>query len=162
VGRSEQESIVSPILLICGGFLLAILWMDLMFDVQVLSRGQRHQELPEDVLSSIAAYYRRVTTLARPMGHLVGAMMVIGMLILLLQILRGGERGWIAVVSLFLFGGAAALGLFHVYPNAVLLGSRADSALEQSRLARAIHREHLLCLGAMFSFLVLQLLAALW
>lgn len=151
---------MSPILLICGGFLLAILWMDLMFDVQVLGR-QRRRELPEDVLSSIAAYYRRVTTLARPMGHLVGAMMLIGMLTLLLQTVRGGERRWIAVVSLFLFGAPAALGLFHVYPNAVRLGSRADSALEQSRLARAIHREHLLCLGAMLSFVVLQLLAAL-
>ena len=151
---------MSPILLICGGFLLAVLWMDLMFDVQVLG-GQRRRELPEDVLSSIAAYYRRVTTLARPMGHLVGAMMLIGMLTLLLQTVRGGERRWIAVVSLFLFGVSAALGLLHVYPNAVRLGSRADSALEQSRLARAIHREHLLCLGAMLSFVVLQLLAAL-
>jgi len=151
---------VSPILLICGGFLLAVLWMDLMFDVQVLE-GQQRRELPEAVLSSIAAYYRRVTTLARPMGHLVGAMMLIGMLTLLLQTVRGGERRWIAVVSLFLFGVPAALGLFHVYPNAVRLGSRADSALEQSRLARAIHREHLLCLGAMLSFVVLQLLAAL-
>jgi hypothetical protein len=152
---------VSPILLICGGFLLAVLWMDLMFDVQVLSKGRRHPELPEEVLGSIAAYYQRVTTRARPMGHAVGAMMLIGMLILLLQIFRGGEQGWLAVVSLFLFGVPAALGLFHVYPNAVRLGSRADSALVQSRLARAIHREHLLCLGAMFSFLVLQLLAAL-
>lgn len=151
---------MSPILLICGGFLLAVLWMDLMFDVQVLE-GQQRRELPEAVLSSIAAYYRRVTTLARPMGHLVGAMMLIGMLTLLLQTVRGGERRWIAVVSLFLFGVPAALGLFHVYPNAVRLGSRADSALEQSRLARAIHREHLLCLGAMLSFVVLQLLAAL-
>ena len=152
---------MSPILLVCGGFLLAVLWMDLMFDVQVLGKGERPEELPDDVLSSIAAYYRRVTTLARPMGHLVGAMMAIGMLILLLQIFRGGERRWLAVVSLFLFGVPAALGLFHVYPNAVRLGSRADSALEQSRLARAIHREHLLCFGAMFSFLVLQLLATL-
>ena len=152
---------MSPILLICGGFLLAVLWMDLMFDVQV--RGEQpRRELPEDVLSSIAAYYRRVTTLARPMGHLVSAMMLIGMLTLLLQIVRGGERRWIAVVSLFLFGVPATLGLFHVYPNAVRLGSRADSALEQSRLARAIHREHLLCLGAMLSFVVLQLLATLW
>jgi hypothetical protein len=152
---------VSPILLICGGFLLAVLWMDLMFDVQVLGSGQRRQELPEDVLSSIAAYYGRVTLSARPMGHLVGAMMAIGLLVLLLQIFRGGERRWISVASLFLFGVPAALGLFHVYPNAVRLGSRADSALEQSRLARAIHREHLFCLGAMFSFLVLQLFATL-
>ena len=152
---------MSPILLVCGGFLLAVLWMDLMFDVQVLGQGQQRQELPEAVLDSIAAYYKRVTTLARPMGHAVGAMMLIGMLTLLLQTVRAKERRWIAVVSLFLFGVPVALALFHVYPNAVRLGSRADSTLEQSRLARAIHRGHLLCLGSMLSFVVLQLFAAL-
>jgi hypothetical protein len=152
---------VSPILLVCGGFLLAVLWMDLMFDLQVLGNGRRNQELPEEVLGSIAAYYQRVTTRARPMGHAVGAMMLIGMLTLLLQTFRGGDRRWISIVSLFLFGMPVALALFRVYPNAVRLGSRLDSALEQSRLARAVHRDHLLCLGAMLSFVALQLLAAL-
>ena len=60
----------------CGGFLLAVLWFDLMFDVQV----RRHPEgdLPEPVLASIAAYYRRVTTDARPMSWAVAVVMVIG------------------------------------------------------------------------------------
>jgi hypothetical protein len=56
-----------------GGFLLAVLWFDLMFDVQV--RGHRAAELPDDVLDSIATYYRRVTTTARPMNRLVAAVM---------------------------------------------------------------------------------------
>src|ERR1700716_4070759 len=56
-----------------AGFLLAVLWFDLMFDVQVLGRGG---DLPEDVLGSISAYYRRVTTSARPMNRLVGAAML--------------------------------------------------------------------------------------
>lgn len=152
---------MSSILLLCSGFLLAVLWMDLMFDVQVLGKGRRHPELPEEVLASIAAYYQRVTTRARPMGHAVGAVMLIGMLTLLLQTFRGGERRWINVVSLFLFGLPVALALFRTYPNAVRLGSRVDFALEQSRLAHAVHRDHLLCLGAMLSFVALQLLAAL-
>ena len=150
---------MSSILLICAGFLLAVLWMDLMFDVQVLGHGPQREELPEEVLGSIAAYYRRVTTLARPMGHVVGGMMLIGILILLLQTLRTGQLRWIGVASLLLFGAPAALALFYVYPSAVRLGSRADPLLEQSRLARAIHRGHLLCLGAMLSFVLLQLLA---
>ena len=58
---------MTPLLLAaCGGFLLAVLWMDLMFDVQVL-RHRRDAQLPEPVLASIAAYYGRVTTRARPM-----------------------------------------------------------------------------------------------
>ena len=47
------------ILAACGGFLLAVLWMDLMFDVQVLRH--RGETLPEAVVDSIGAYYRRVT-----------------------------------------------------------------------------------------------------
>jgi len=152
---------VSPILFLCGGFLLAILWMDLMFDVQVRADRQQGKDLPETVLSSIAAYYQRVTTLARPMGHLVGAVMLIGMLTLLFETVRSGGRRGVALISSFLFGGPAVLALLRVYPNAVRLGSRADSVAKQSALARAIHRDHLLCLGAMLSFVVVQLLAAL-
>jgi hypothetical protein len=57
-----------------AGFLLAVLWFDLMFDVQVL----RHPagDLPETVLASIAGYYRRVTTDATPMNRLVAVAMV--------------------------------------------------------------------------------------
>src|ERR1043166_2149382 len=57
--RPPSMHIESLILAACGGFLLAVLWMDLMFDVQVLPH--RTPELPEPVVSSIAAYYRRVT-----------------------------------------------------------------------------------------------------
>ena len=58
------------------GFLLAVLWFDLMFDVQVL--GHHDTELPTDVRDSIAAYYRRVTTTAaRPMNRLVAAAMLV-------------------------------------------------------------------------------------
>ena len=49
------------VLAACGGFLLAVLWFDLMFDVQVLRHGSA-AVLPEPVLASIAGYYRRVTT----------------------------------------------------------------------------------------------------
>ena len=55
-----------------AGFLLAVLWFDLMHDVQV--RGHDAAlELPEPVLASIAGYYARVTTAARPMNQLVTA-----------------------------------------------------------------------------------------
>jgi hypothetical protein len=38
-----------------AGVLLAVLWMDLIFDVQVLSHRSGPPELPEPVLASIAA-----------------------------------------------------------------------------------------------------------
>jgi len=52
-----------------AAFLLAVLWFDLMFDVQ--SRKHAGDRLPTEVLVSISAYYRRVTTEAYPMNRLV-------------------------------------------------------------------------------------------
>lgn len=151
----------TPLLLTaCGGFLLAVLWMDLLFDVQVLRHRQAEAALPEPVLASIAAYYRRVTTDARPLGHLIGMVMILALAVLVVQIALGHGPRWLAWVSLLLAGGPVLLTLLRVVPNAVRLGSRADSALQQSALARSICRDHLLCLAGILGFVGLQLVAA--
>lgn len=152
---------VSPILTLCGGFLLAVLWMDLMFDVQVLRHRDGARALPEEVLSSIAAYYRRVTTLARPMNHAVGLAMLGALLALLAQIVGEREHRVVGLVSLALCAGPVLLAALRVVPNAVRLGSRVDPAWEQSRLARAICRDHFVCLGGIILFVAVQLFAAL-
>ena len=150
--------IESLILAACGGFLLAVLWMDLMFDVQVLRH--RTPELPEPVVSSIAAYYRRVTTTARPMGHLVAVIMVIAIATLTVQIVANhGQRG-LALASLLVAGGPIVLAAVRVVPNAVRLGARSDTVLQQSALARSICRDHILCLIGILAFVSLQLAAA--
>jgi hypothetical protein len=148
------------ILAACGGFLFAVLWMDLMFDVQVVRQRQRGGELPEPVLASIAAYYRRVTTTARPMGHLVGAVMAAMIVTLSIQLALGPR--WLALASLALCVGPISLAAVRVVPNAVRLGARADTALQQSELARSIFRDHLLCLAGILAFLALQWTAAFW
>jgi hypothetical protein len=56
--------------------LLAVLWLDLMFDVQ--SRKHAGGLLPTEVLASISAYYRRVTTEAYPMNRLVALVSTLG------------------------------------------------------------------------------------
>src|SRR2546422_6120331 len=55
----------SAVLTLTAGFLLAVLWFDLMFDAQALGRRPVGGPLAEPVLASIAAYYRHVTTSAR-------------------------------------------------------------------------------------------------
>ncbi len=62
---------MTPFVTAGAGFLLAVLWFDLMFDVQTL----RHRTgvLPKPVLDSIAGYYGRVTGAARPMNLLIAA-----------------------------------------------------------------------------------------
>jgi hypothetical protein len=150
--------LVSALLATCGGFLLAVLWMDLMFDVQVLPHWRRGAELPEDVLASVAAYYRRVTTTASPMGHLVGAVMATTLVATAVQLLAG-PRG-VALASLALAGGPILLALLRVFANAARLGARSDTPARQSVLARSICRDHLLCFGGILAFVALQLWAS--
>jgi hypothetical protein len=147
--------LVSALLATCGGFLLAVLWMDLMFDVQVLAHRHRGAELPEDVLASIAAYYRRVTTTASPMGHLVGAVMVTTLVATVVQLLAGPRA--VGLASLTLSGGPILLALLRVFANAARLGARSDPPARQSAMARSICRDHLLCFAGILAFVALQL-----
>jgi hypothetical protein len=127
--------------------------MDLLFDTQVLShRGS--DELPEPVLASISGYYRRATTTSRPMSYLIALVMVI-----LLGALGfawfSDDPLWLLAVTSVLAAAPILLAMLRTFPNAVRLGNRADGVVQQSRLARAICRDHLLCLVLMSAFLAL-------
>ena len=147
-------NVVAPLLTACSGFLLAVLWMDLIFDVQVLGHRSAVHELPEPVLASIAGYYHRATTTSRPMSRLIALVMVLLLAALGVQAVRGHDPGWLLVMSAGLAGVPVVLALTHTVPCAVRLGKRADSASEQTRLARSICRDHLICAGCMLAFLV--------
>ena len=85
----------------CSGFLLAVLWMDLIFDAQVLGH-RRRIELPEPVLASIASYYRRATTTSRPMSYLIALVMVVLLGALGFQAIWRHDPGWLAITSAIL------------------------------------------------------------
>jgi di/tricarboxylate transporter len=140
-----------------AGFLLAVLWFDLMFDIQVLRYRHRGTEAPEEVLASIAAYYRRVTTAARPMTWLVGAVMLATLVAIAVQVVGDDVQDGVAWASLLLAGSAIALAASHTFPSAARLGARADSPEVQSSLARSILRDHVLCIGAITALLATQL-----
>ena len=141
----------------CGGFLLAVLWMDLIFDSQVLAHRHSPDPLPEPVLASIAGYYYRATTSSRPMSTLIATVMMILLIALALRAIFADDPAWVVVVSIALAGIPILLALIRTVPNAVRLGKRADTLIEQTRLARAIFRDHVLCLGLMVAFLCLWL-----
>jgi hypothetical protein len=140
-----------------AGFLLAVLWFDLMFDLQVRHHGGGGRNVPEAVLASISAYYRRVTTAARPMNMLIGAVMLATLAAIGAQIAGGDGPGWVGWASLALAGPAIVLAAAHTFPSAARLGARTDPVEVQSRLARAICRDHLTCLFAIGGVLVVQL-----
>ena len=138
-----------------AGFLLAVLWFDLMFDVQVRRRGDG--EPPDAAVESIAAYYARVTTAARPMNRLVAIVMLGTLAALVVELVRGDEPRWVTLVSLAFAGGAIVLAATRTFPHAVRLGARADPVERRRWLAHSILRDHLACLLAIVSVLVLQL-----
>jgi hypothetical protein len=139
------------------GFLLAVLWFDLMFDVQALR--SRDDELPEAALSSIAGYYRRVTTTARPMDRLIAMVMLITLVAIVAEIVRGDVPAWVGWTSLVLAAAPITLAATRILPRAVRLGAREDTLDRQSALARSVGREHLLCLASIGVLLVLQVAA---
>ena len=139
-----------------GGFLLAVLWFDLMFDVQVL-RHSHADVLPAEVLTSIAGYYRRVTTEASPMNRVVAAVMLITVAGSAYSWMRRSPPRWRDRLALLSCAGAVGLAALRVVPNAVRLGTRADSLEIQSQLARTICYDHLICIAAIALFVGLQL-----
>ena len=144
---------MTPFVTSGAGFLLAVLWFDLMFDVQALP----HRELPEHTLASIAGYYRRVTTTALPMNRLVAAVMLATIGAIIAQIVRGDRPQWVGWVSLVLAGAAILLVALRTVPAAVRLGARTDSSGHQSKLAESIGRDHLFCAAAIVALVAIEL-----
>jgi hypothetical protein len=136
-----------------AGFLLAVLWLDLMFDVQLLGRQGRRKE----VVASISAYYRRVTTDARPMNRLVALAMVVTLASIVTELARGTTPTWAWWTCLVLTGVPVALAGGHTVPSAVRLGAGGDDQGRQLALARSILRDHLVCLVCIVGLLGLLL-----
>jgi hypothetical protein len=141
-----------------AGFLLAVLWFDLMFDVQV--RGERGGALPEPVLASIAGYYARVVVASRPMNRLIAVVMLATIAAIIVEIASGDDPAWVAWLSLALAAGAVGRARVRTVPDAARLGRRLDSPERQSALARSIYRDHVGCFTAILAVLVLQLASA--
>jgi hypothetical protein len=140
-----------------AAFLLAVLWFDLMFDVQTAGTGG--STLPPEILMSISAYYRRVTTAARPMNNIVSLVMLLTLVAIASEVPGKDHSAWICVPSLLLAASAIALALLRTVRNARALGKREGSPQAQSNLARKVFYDHLYCLVAMTAVLTLQLAA---
>jgi len=142
-----------------AGFLIAVLWFHLMFDVQVLAhRGSA--EVPQIAVESISAYYRRVTTTASPMGRLVVLVMIVLLAALVVQIASGDTPLWVSTVSIPAGLLAIGLAVLRVFGRARRLGRRKDPPAVQSELAWSIFRDHLICLAGMTILLATQLIGA--
>jgi len=124
-----------------AGFLLSVLWFDMMFDVQIA--GRTEQGLPGGPLGSIAAYYRRVTTAARPMNRLIAAVMLGTLAAIIVEIVEADSPRWVGWASLVLAAAPILLAGAHTVPSAVRLGARGDPLLASVHARDALHRGRL-------------------
>jgi hypothetical protein len=142
-----------PVLLGAGaGFLAAVLWFDLMFDVQALRLDDPDGDAR---LASIADYYRRVTIEAYPANRLVATVMLCTIAGSVLRLWRAPSLR--ALVALALVVAPVALAARRVVPNAMRLGGRRDPPGAQRALARTILWDHAFCLACIVIFLLLLL-----
>jgi hypothetical protein len=148
---------MNRVLLASGAFLLAVLLMDLTFDLQAAGRPPRGNPLPEGALASIAGYYRRIVTEAALIRAAVAAAIFLTVGGSLVQVVRSDAAWWRRVTPVILCGGAAALAFLRILPDAARLGSRTDPVEMQSALASAILRDHVVCVLAMGGFVVIHL-----
>jgi NADH:ubiquinone oxidoreductase subunit 6 (subunit J) len=112
------------------------------------------------VLASIAGYYRRVTTEARPLNRLVAAVMVATLFAIVLQAMGEDAPRWVSVVSAVTAAAPIGLAATRTVPSAVRLGTRLDSVDTQRSLARSICRDHLFCLPSIATLLLVQVVWA--
>src|SRR5439155_9488563 len=108
----------------------------------VQTRKHAGDVLPAEVLASISAYYRRVTTEAYPMNRLVALVMLLTLAAICGEIAQGENAWWVCWGSLALAGSGFVPTLTRTVPNARRWGSAQDSTEEQARLARAVCRDH--------------------
>src|SRR5258708_14580918 len=120
------------------GFVLAVLWFDLMFDVQ--TRKHDEQVLPPEVLASISAYYRRVTTEASPMNRLVAVMMLVVLGAILAEIFADEISPLWTWGSLALAVFGFAVTRMRTLPNAIRLRPATHPPEMQSQLSRTVFR----------------------
>lgn len=141
------------------GFLLAVLWFDLMFDVQAWPYRSRPADTPEAVVASISTYYRRVTSDASPMGRLVAVAMLVALASLVVAIVRDGASapGVAALVLAVVPIGYAGAS---IVPAAKPLGAATDDLATRQLLARRILVGHLACWVCIAAALVLTVVAA--
>ena len=141
-----------------AGFLLAVVWFDLMFDVQVLRLAKG--DAPDDAVVSIARYYRRVTTDAFPMNRLVALIMVAVLAGIAAELVGDDVPAWVGWTSLVLALAPISLAARRTVRNAVRLGAEAVDAptrKEHAALARSVAVDHVFCFASVASLLVVQL-----
>ena len=142
---------------LCGGFLLAVLWFDLKFDLLVLDQLVDRGDVDREALAGIKAYYARALGTEMAGFPLIMTMMFLSVVATLVQYKDDCLVAWTWLASLLLLVPPILLAIVRVVPNAGKLADSDADYRQQLDLADAILQDHLFCFASISCFLVLQL-----
>ncbi len=129
-------------LFLCIGFMIAVLYMDLVFDLSALPHRRDKGPLPPEVLDPIAMYYRYITR--NP--YLLMFVMLTTLVCVIAQIVYRSVPRWAGYASLVLILVAMAGGTAKVIPTAQRLATAKDPVEARSRMVHSMLPFHLLLL----------------
>jgi uncharacterized membrane protein YhaH (DUF805 family) len=139
-------------LFLCIGFMIAVLYIDLVFDTTALPYRRTKSVLPRDVLESITNYYGRITR--NP--YLLMFIMTTAATCIISEIVFDLVPPRIGYSSLALFGVMMLISTLKVIPAARRLASGKESTERQIRLVHSLFPYHVLLLIAIIALTLLQ------
>jgi hypothetical protein len=127
-------------LFLCLGFMMAVLYIDLMFDIMAAPYRKTNAALPKAVLDPITHYYGRITQ--NP--YVLMFVMLTALLCIGSEILYNLVPRWAAYASLGLMLLSMMTGVAKVIPTAQRLGAGTDTEDERTRMVHSMMPFHLI------------------
>jgi hypothetical protein len=155
--KMEKEMLI-PLLLcigplfLCLGFCVAVVYMDLVFDLSALPYKKLKSNPSPDVLNPIITYYAYVTK--NP--WLLIFVMFTATACLLTEVVFQLVPRWAGYASLIIFGVVQLLGVVKVIPLATRLATGKDPAEKQSLMVRSMGPYHVLIMILLLTLALMQ------
>ncbi|MDB5692659.1 MAG: conserved hypothetical rane protein [Alphaproteobacteria bacterium] len=145
----------AALLFLCIGFMIAVLYIDLSFDVSALPFRGRPEPLPTATLKTIEAYYRRIASNPYPLM----LVMATAVACLVTQTYYGWVPRWIGYASLGLMAAIILFAIGKVIPTANGLASKSTPIEERRGKVEALLTYHFALLISVLALAGVQLVA---
>ena len=139
-------------LFLCIGFMLAVLYIDLMFDVSALPYRHTKAALPKEVLDPIIHYYGRIVQ--NP--YVLMFVMLTATACIISEIVYALVPRSVGYASLFLMGLSMVTGTLKVIPMAQRLASDKESEDKRTSLVHSMLPFHLVLLISILLLATIQ------
>ncbi len=143
-------------LFLCIGFFIAVVYMDLVFDVSALPYRKTGSNLPREVLDPIVTYYRYIT---KNPWLLVFCLLVAATSIVVQIVFHQVPPG-VGYSSAVMIGSIILLAMVRVIPAAQRLASGKDTDAKQTRLVHGLFPSHIYILIVVLTLAYIQFHAA--